>query len=167
MCEGRSIAGRCAGSRREMCVQTRGNALCRKKLAMVSQAWEGRSALGLRLALPWRKGEGCRWPAREGWHDSSVVRENVQKAINKHASKQTGSSPNPLSMSPAESPSCRDPNVDSRRGHIAPFWIARLGSVHLPGGCMTETREKESPLIILRTERRGRISYPGLGVWNT
>ncbi|PKI75963.1 hypothetical protein CRG98_003621 [Punica granatum] len=55
-----------------------------------------------------------------------------EKAINEDASKQTRSSPNPLSMSPVESPSCADPNVDSRRGPHARFWIARLGSIHLP-----------------------------------
>ncbi|PKI69670.1 hypothetical protein CRG98_009941 [Punica granatum] len=37
----------------------------------------------------------------------------------------------------------------------------------LSRGCMMDTREKESSLIILRLEGRGRISYPGLGVWNT
>ncbi|PKI58743.1 hypothetical protein CRG98_020863 [Punica granatum] len=46
----------------------------RKKLALVSLAWEGGSALGPRLALPWKKGEGRRWPTRESWHDSPVVR---------------------------------------------------------------------------------------------
>ncbi|PKI58409.1 hypothetical protein CRG98_021167 [Punica granatum] len=30
-------------------------------------------------------------------------------------------------------------------------------------GCVTNTREKESPLIILRPEGRGSISYPGYG----
>ncbi|PKI64871.1 hypothetical protein CRG98_014738 [Punica granatum] len=30
-------------------------------------------------------------------------------------------------------------------------------------GCVTDTSEKESPLIILRLEGRGPISYPGLG----
>ncbi|PKI44999.1 hypothetical protein CRG98_034606 [Punica granatum] len=34
-------------------------------------------------------------------------------------------------------------------------------------GCVMDTREKESPLIILRPESRGPISYLGLGVWNT
>ncbi|PKI48975.1 hypothetical protein CRG98_030642 [Punica granatum] len=38
-----------------------------KKLVSVSLAWEGGSILGPQLALPWRKGEGRRWPAREGW----------------------------------------------------------------------------------------------------
>ncbi|PKI45017.1 hypothetical protein CRG98_034589 [Punica granatum] len=33
--------------------------------------------------------------------------------------------------------------------------------------CVTDTREKESPFIILRPEGRGQISYPGLGVWNS
>ncbi|PKI37485.1 hypothetical protein CRG98_042147 [Punica granatum] len=50
----------------------------RKKLASVSLAWEGGSALRPRLALPWKKGEGRRWPAREGWHDSPVVRGGWQ-----------------------------------------------------------------------------------------
>ncbi|PKI63927.1 hypothetical protein CRG98_015708 [Punica granatum] len=45
-----------------------------KKLVSVSLAWEGGLALGPQLALPWRKGEGRRWPAREGWHDSPVMR---------------------------------------------------------------------------------------------
>ncbi|OWM68441.1 hypothetical protein CDL15_Pgr026985 [Punica granatum] len=45
-----------------------------KKLVSVSLAWEGGSALGPQLALPWRKGEGRRWPAREGCHDSPVMR---------------------------------------------------------------------------------------------
>ncbi|OWM75192.1 hypothetical protein CDL15_Pgr003898 [Punica granatum] len=40
---------------------------------LVSLAWEGWSALGPQLALPWRKGAGRRWPAREGWHDSPVI----------------------------------------------------------------------------------------------
>ncbi|PKI65419.1 hypothetical protein CRG98_014158 [Punica granatum] len=31
-------------------------------------------------------------------------------------------------------------------------------------GCVMDTREKESPFIILRPESRGPISYPSLGV---
>ncbi|OWM76451.1 hypothetical protein CDL15_Pgr024659 [Punica granatum] len=45
-----------------------------KKLVSVSLTWEGGSALGPRLALPWTKGEGRKWPARESGHDSPVVR---------------------------------------------------------------------------------------------
>ncbi|OWM89283.1 hypothetical protein CDL15_Pgr008274 [Punica granatum] len=45
-----------------------------KKLVPVSLTWEGGSALGPRLVLPWRKGEGRKWPARESGHDSSVMR---------------------------------------------------------------------------------------------
>ncbi|OWM66796.1 hypothetical protein CDL15_Pgr012388 [Punica granatum] len=37
-----------------------------KKLESVSLAWESGSALGPQLALPWRKGEGRKWPAHEG-----------------------------------------------------------------------------------------------------
>ncbi|PKI70875.1 hypothetical protein CRG98_008766 [Punica granatum] len=46
----------------------------RKKLVLVSLAWEGGSALGLRLPLSWRKGEDRKWLARENWHDLPVVR---------------------------------------------------------------------------------------------
>ncbi|OWM66957.1 hypothetical protein CDL15_Pgr022313 [Punica granatum] len=45
----------------------------RKKLALVSLAWEGGSTLGPRLALPWRKGEGWKWSTHEGGHESLVV----------------------------------------------------------------------------------------------
>ncbi|PKI40705.1 hypothetical protein CRG98_038905 [Punica granatum] len=41
-----------------------------------------------------------------------------------------------------------------------------LGVSTFPWGRVMDTREKESLLIILRLEGRGRISYPGLGVWN-
>ncbi|PKI53626.1 hypothetical protein CRG98_025994 [Punica granatum] len=41
-----------------------------------------------------------------------------------------------------------------------------LGASTFPWERVTDTRVKESPLIILRSEGRGRISYPGLGVWN-
>ncbi|PKI41859.1 hypothetical protein CRG98_037729 [Punica granatum] len=45
---------------------------------------------------------------------------------------------------------------------IACFWIVRLGRLStFPWECVTDTREKESPLIILRPEGRERISYPG------
>ncbi|OWM87036.1 hypothetical protein CDL15_Pgr005072 [Punica granatum] len=46
----------------------------RKKLVLVNFAWEGGSALGPRLVLPWRKGEDREWPAREGGHDLPVMR---------------------------------------------------------------------------------------------
>ncbi|PKI73401.1 hypothetical protein CRG98_006171 [Punica granatum] len=36
--------------------------------------WEGGSALGPQLSLPWRKGEGRRWSTCESWHDSPVMR---------------------------------------------------------------------------------------------
>ncbi|PKI78365.1 hypothetical protein CRG98_001233 [Punica granatum] len=62
---------------------------------------------------------------------------------------------------------CTDPNVDSRRG---PAWALLDRAVwECPPfrGCVTDTREKESPIIILRPEDRGPINYPGLEVWNT
>ncbi|OWM63037.1 hypothetical protein CDL15_Pgr026211 [Punica granatum] len=46
----------------------------RKKLVLVSLACKGGLALGLGLALPWRKGKGRRRPAREGWHNSPILR---------------------------------------------------------------------------------------------
>ncbi|PKI46432.1 hypothetical protein CRG98_033176 [Punica granatum] len=48
-------------------------------------------------------------------------------------------------MSLVESPSCTDPNVDSRRGPHARFWIARLGICStFPWGRVTNTRERRS-----------------------
>ncbi|PKI39323.1 hypothetical protein CRG98_040285 [Punica granatum] len=44
-------------------------------------------------------------------------------------------------MSPAESPSCTDPMWTLVGARIARFWIARLGSVHLPVG----TRDGHAP----------------------
>ncbi|PKI76460.1 hypothetical protein CRG98_003147 [Punica granatum] len=51
----------------------------RKKLVLVNFAWEGGSALGPRLVLPWRKGEDREWPAREGGHDLPVMRGEDRK----------------------------------------------------------------------------------------
>ncbi|PKI56805.1 hypothetical protein CRG98_022763 [Punica granatum] len=45
-----------------------------KKLVSVTLTWEGGSALGPQLALPWRKGEDRGWSTRKGWHNSPVVR---------------------------------------------------------------------------------------------
>ncbi|PKI73052.1 hypothetical protein CRG98_006547 [Punica granatum] len=44
---------------------------------------------------------------------------------------------------------------------MRPFGSRGLGVSTFPWGCVTDTREKESPLIVLRPEGRGRISYPG------
>ncbi|PKI47566.1 hypothetical protein CRG98_032041 [Punica granatum] len=46
------------------------------------------------------------------------------------------------------------------------FRLRGLRVSTFPWGHVTDTREKESLLIILQPEGRGRISYPGLGVWN-
>ncbi|PKI40460.1 hypothetical protein CRG98_039152 [Punica granatum] len=65
-------------------------------------------------------------------------------------------------MSAVESPNCTNPNVDSRRGpHRALLDRPAWGVSTFPWGCVTDTREKESSLIILRPEGRGSISYPG------
>ncbi|PKI75812.1 hypothetical protein CRG98_003727 [Punica granatum] len=42
-----------------------------------------------------------------------------------------------------------------------------LGVFTFPWGRVMDTREKESPLILLQPEGEGQISYLGLGVWNT
>ncbi|PKI67277.1 hypothetical protein CRG98_012349 [Punica granatum] len=76
MCEARLIADRCVAER---CASDHAVTLyVRKKLVMVSLAWEGGSTLGPRLALPWRKGASRRCLAHEGWqgwtasgHDAS------------------------------------------------------------------------------------------------
>ncbi|PKI59366.1 hypothetical protein CRG98_020234 [Punica granatum] len=50
----------------------------------------------------------------------------------------------------------------SRQGpHARDLKSRGLGVSTFPWGRVTDTREKESPLIILRPEGRGRISYPG------
>ncbi|PKI52747.1 hypothetical protein CRG98_026868 [Punica granatum] len=62
---------------------------------------------------------------------------------------------------------CTDPNVDSHQGPHCALLDCAAWECPPSVGRVTDTREKESPLIILRLESRGRISYPGLGVWNT
>ncbi|PKI58361.1 hypothetical protein CRG98_021236 [Punica granatum] len=51
----------------------------------------------------------------------------------------------------------------SRQGMHARDRIARLGSVHFPGGCVTDTREKESPLPIYNSEVEGRTGKSEFG----
>ncbi|PKI40898.1 hypothetical protein CRG98_038696 [Punica granatum] len=59
------------------------------------------------------------------------------------------------------------PKCGLSSGHASrAFGSLGLGVSTFPWGCVTDTRENESPLIILRPKGRGRISYP-LGVWNT
>ncbi|PKI65006.1 hypothetical protein CRG98_014591 [Punica granatum] len=52
----------------------------------------------------------------------------------------------------------------SRRGPYACDRIEWLGSVHLPGGGVTDTREKKSQLPIDDPKGRGPVSCSGLGV---
>ncbi|OWM80237.1 hypothetical protein CDL15_Pgr026477 [Punica granatum] len=74
MCEARLVASKCAGIA-ERCASDHAVMLSvSKKLVSVSLTWEGGSALDPQLTLPWRKGEGCKWSTREGWHDSAVIR---------------------------------------------------------------------------------------------
>ncbi|PKI75964.1 hypothetical protein CRG98_003622 [Punica granatum] len=73
---------------------------------------------------------------------------------------RTSKKPKNRSVCP-ECPST-DPNVDSRRGpHARDLKSRGLGVSTFPWGRVIDTREKESPLIILRPESRGLISYPG------
>ncbi|PKI64630.1 hypothetical protein CRG98_014968 [Punica granatum] len=57
---------------------------------------------------------------------------------------------------------CTDPNVLLLGPLHARDQIARLESVFLPGGCVMDTREKESPLAYLRPECRGSARNPVL-----
>ncbi|PKI39689.1 hypothetical protein CRG98_039922 [Punica granatum] len=83
--------------------------------------------------VPWKLNTAC-------WGSQNLVAvlkkiqsTGVSKAINKHASKQTKSSPNPLSMSPVESPSCAHPNFISS-GHTCSKPMQRgLGVSTFPG----------------------------------
>ncbi|PKI39016.1 hypothetical protein CRG98_040582 [Punica granatum] len=52
----------------------------------------------------------------QGYQFLVIERGSLKKAKNELANKQTRSSLNPLRMSPVESPSCTNSNVDSRRG---------------------------------------------------
>ncbi|PKI34888.1 hypothetical protein CRG98_044734 [Punica granatum] len=66
-----------------------------------------------------------------------------------------GSSTNPL-MSPVQSPSCAD-RISSCRGSHTCTLIVRLGSVHLPGECVTDKCEKEPPLPVYDSEVGDRV----------
>ncbi|PKI61625.1 hypothetical protein CRG98_018000 [Punica granatum] len=130
--------------------QSRGDMLsCR-------EGWvAGMKGFWSRHVSPWR-GEDRRWSTRKGGHDSPIFGTGLselslglwladnflilwQKVVNKQAIKANGSEPEP--------------------SKYVPSGVTKL---YLPGGCVTSTREKESPLIILRSEGRGPISYPGL-----
>ncbi|PKI49281.1 hypothetical protein CRG98_030324 [Punica granatum] len=58
---------------------------------------------------------------------------------------------------------CTDPNVDSRRRSHYALLDRATWDCPPSRGCVMDTREKESPLIILRPEGRGPIRYSGLG----
>ncbi|PKI53744.1 hypothetical protein CRG98_025874 [Punica granatum] len=66
----RNVLARCGRTRSVALVDTLGSA----ELVRASFVIEGRSALGPRLALSWRKGEDHKWSILEGWHDSPIVR---------------------------------------------------------------------------------------------
>ncbi|PKI31818.1 hypothetical protein CRG98_047791, partial [Punica granatum] len=83
-----------------------------------------------------------------------------KKAINKHASKQTELSPNPLSMSSVESPSCAHPNFNLVGARMREANATRLGSVHLPGDAR-RTRMRRSRHLLLMTRRSRAVKSPG------
>ncbi|PKI37510.1 hypothetical protein CRG98_042108 [Punica granatum] len=82
-----------------------------------------------------------------------------EKAINEHASKQTGSSPNPLRMSPAESPSCAHPNFNLVGARMRAY-ATRIGSVHLSGDAR-RTRVRRSHHLLFTTCRSRAVESPG------
>ncbi|PKI78844.1 hypothetical protein CRG98_000769 [Punica granatum] len=57
---------------------------------------------------------------------------NVQKAVNKYASKQTGSRPNPLSVPSGVAKLCA-PEFNLVGARMREAYATRLGSIHLPG----------------------------------
>ncbi|PKI63032.1 hypothetical protein CRG98_016556 [Punica granatum] len=86
----------------------------------------------------------------------NVRKINVRKAINKHASKANGSSLNPLRNPQRSRQAVRTRMWTLVKARIARFWIARLGSVHLPVG----TRDRHAA----RLEFRTRLAQVGLDV---
>ncbi|PKI72872.1 hypothetical protein CRG98_006740 [Punica granatum] len=112
-----------------------------------------RDGLGLwsQRILLWRS-EDRGWSTCEGWHDSPVLRGMPEptKYVSGGVPKLYGPECKLLS-----GPASRD------------FGSRGLGVSTFPWGRVTDTRKKESPLIILEPEGRGRISYSGLGIWNT
>ncbi|PKI63088.1 hypothetical protein CRG98_016539 [Punica granatum] len=79
------------------------------------------------------------------------ISRELQKAVNKQASKASGNEPEPSKYSPVESPSCTDLNVVSSRlacmGPNRAVWECPPSQ-----GYVTDMREIESPLTILRPE---------------
>ncbi|PKI48579.1 hypothetical protein CRG98_030998 [Punica granatum] len=82
------------------------------------------------------------------------------KAINEHASKQTGSSPNPLSMSLVESPSYANPNFNLVGARNACAYATQLGKVHLPGDAR-RTHVRGSCHLLFTTRRSSAVESPG------
>ncbi|PKI67601.1 hypothetical protein CRG98_012024 [Punica granatum] len=131
----------------------------------------GRDGLGLwsqHISL-WRS-EDRGWSTCEGWHDSPVVRGGWPRwtasghSTSRHGEVKTaGGLPAKWSRQAVRTPEC---GLSSGPACARPE-TRGLGVSTFPWGRVMDTLEKESPLIILRPEGRGRICYPGLGVWNT
>ncbi|PKI56845.1 hypothetical protein CRG98_022803 [Punica granatum] len=86
-------------------------------------------------------------------------------AVNKQANRQAESSLNPLSVPNGVTKLCRPEfRLVGARMRVLSHGF---GVSTFPWGCVTDTREKESPLAILRSEGRGPTSYPGLGLRGT
>ncbi|PKI58751.1 hypothetical protein CRG98_020858 [Punica granatum] len=80
------------------------------------------------------------------------------KAINKHASKQTESNPNPLN-SPVESPSYAHPNFNLVGARMCEAYATRLGSVHLLRDAR-RTHVRMSRHLLFTTRRSRAIESP-------
>ncbi|PKI48220.1 hypothetical protein CRG98_031375 [Punica granatum] len=88
----------------------------------------------------------------------SVLKINVQKAINKHASKQTESSPNPLDVPGGVAKLCA-PEFYLVGARVHEAYAMRLGSVHLPGDAR-RTHVRRSRHLLFTTRRSRAIESP-------
>ncbi|PKI56989.1 hypothetical protein CRG98_022615 [Punica granatum] len=106
-----------------------------------------------------------------GWMASghSTSRHGEMKTAGGLPAKQAnGIEPEPTKYVPSGVAKLYGPKCGLSSGPASRAFGSRgLGMSTFPWGYVTDTREKESPLIILRLEYRGPISYPSLGAWNT
>ncbi|PKI70811.1 hypothetical protein CRG98_008806 [Punica granatum] len=112
------------------------------------ESWLRITANGLGTKMPWVVGVGL-------W--ISAVYSSI--AINKHASKQTESSPNPLVVPNGVAKLCA-PEFYLIGAKMREAYATRLGSVHLPGDAR-RTHVRRSRHLLFMTRRSRAVESPG------
>ncbi|PKI73228.1 hypothetical protein CRG98_006363 [Punica granatum] len=82
-----------------------------------------------------------------------------EKAINKHASKQKESSPNPLDIPSGVAKLCA-PEFNLVGARMREAYATRLGSIHLPGDTR-RTHVRRSRHLLFKTRRSRAVELPG------